>query len=103
MPAYIVVRIGAISDPERYNEYRRRTPALLARYGARYIVKGFDEEAAEGGEPERFTIIEFPSLDVIHEFWSSDEYTLIREIRLGAVDLKVGFVDGFTCAVTQAP
>ncbi|HEY5849020.1 MAG TPA: DUF1330 domain-containing protein [Microlunatus sp.] len=102
MPAYIVVRVGAITDPDRYNEYRTQTRALLTHYGARYLVKGYDEQVAEGGTPERFTIIEFPSLDTIHEFWNSQEYNRIRQIRVGAVDVKAGFVDGFTGAATPA-
>lgn len=93
-PGYILVRVQSITDPERYDEYRRRTPALLAHYGARYIVKGYHEEVVEGEAPERFTIIEFPSLDSIHRFWRSDEYAEIRAIREGAAIVKVGFLDG---------
>lgn len=96
MAAYIVVRIGSVTDAARYDTYRSKTPALLATYGARYLVRSSDEEIAEGEQAERFTIIEFPSLEAIHSFWRSPEYSTLREIRQGAVELTVGFVDGAT-------
>lgn len=103
MSAFIVVRVKAILDPARYNDYRRQVPPLLARYGARYIVKGCDENLIEGNGAERFTIIEFPSMDLIYQFWNSDEYLRIKQIRQGAVDVKVGFLDGLTGTPTPAP
>lgn len=96
MTAYIVVRIGAVTDTARYDTYRSKAKTLLATHGARYLVRSSDEELAEGNQAERFTIIEFPSLEAIHSFWHSPEYSALREIRQDAVDLTIGFVDGAT-------
>ena len=99
MAAYIIVRIGSITDRAAYDAYRLETPRLLAEYGARYIVKGADEAVAEGEQkPARFTIIEFPSMTKLRDFWESDAYAKVRAIRDGAADLQIGFVDGFSPA-----
>lgn len=94
MTAYIVVRIGRVIDKERYEEYRRSTPALLATYGASYVVRGASESLQEGDGAQRFTIIQFPSMETIERFWTSVEYAELRRLRAGAVELTIGFVPG---------
>lgn len=39
MTAYIIGRI-TVTDPERYPDYTAETPALIARHGGRFIVRG---------------------------------------------------------------
>lgn len=93
--AYLLVRVRAIHDPERYQKYRSTTAAILDKHGAHYIVRGFDEVTLEGESADRITIIEFPSQEGLHEFWNSRDYIRARELRRGAADVTVGILQGF--------
>ena len=45
--AYLIARID-VTDPERYARYTAATPAIAARFGGRFIVRGGRYEAKEG-------------------------------------------------------
>ncbi|WP_127129045.1 DUF1330 domain-containing protein [Georgenia sp. SYP-B2076] len=94
MTTYVIARIREIMDPDRFDEYRTGMPAALAQYGGRYLVRGALEDVAEGGEPERIAVIEFPSREAADTFWNSEEYTALRNLREGATIVQIGIVDG---------
>ena len=56
---YVIARID-VTDPERYARYTAVTPALAARHGGRFIVRGGRFEAKEGTARARNAVIEFP-------------------------------------------
>src|SRR5277367_6973906 len=63
MPAYMIVHVS-ITDPEKYREYTRHTPRIIAAHGGRFIVRGGESVTLEG-EPsqQRVVVVEFPSLE----------------------------------------
>ena len=96
MPAYLIARVN-ITDPARYQEYVKRTPAAIAKYGGRFIVRGGAVTALEGPpEHDRVVVIEFPSVDRAREFWASPEYAEAKSKRLGAATGQFLLVDGYT-------
>jgi uncharacterized protein (DUF1330 family) len=61
MAAYVIVDVE-VTEPEPYEEYRRRVPATLERYGGRFAVRGGRYETLEGDwKPQRIVVLEFPS------------------------------------------
>ena len=50
MAAYIIARVE-VTDWSRYRDYTQATPAAIARYGGKFIVRGGDLVTLEG-EPE---------------------------------------------------
>ncbi|MCY7314196.1 MAG: DUF1330 domain-containing protein, partial [Rubrivivax sp.] len=63
MPAYIHADIE-ITDPVLYDEYRRQVPALIARHGGRYLVRGGAVTLLEGQRTtQRQVILEFADMD----------------------------------------
>jgi uncharacterized protein (DUF1330 family) len=84
MAAYIIARVE-VNDWERYREYTKATPEVIARYGGKFIVRGGEIVTLEG-EPEqrRLVVIEFPSLERAQEFFRSPEYTRVKALRAGA-------------------
>src|SRR5215471_14626360 len=84
MPAYIVARVE-ITDPVRYQEYIKATPAAIARYGGKFIVRGGEVITLEGPpETRRLVVIEFPTLDQAKAFYLSEEYGKAKALRAGA-------------------
>jgi uncharacterized protein (DUF1330 family) len=95
MPAYLIARVH-VTDPDRYQEYTKRTPAAIARYGGRFIVRGGAVTSLEGPpESDRVVVIEFPSVERAREFWSSPEYAEARSKRAGAATGQFILVDGY--------
>jgi uncharacterized protein (DUF1330 family) len=84
MPAYIIARVD-VSDWDRYSQYVKATPEVIARYGGKFIVRGGEIITLEG-EPEkrRLVVIEFPTLQLAQEFFHSPEYTQVKQLRIGA-------------------
>ena|SRR5215471_21752643 len=84
MPAYIVARVE-VTDPVRYQEYIKATPAAIARYGGKFIIRGGELITLEGPlETRRLVVIEFPSLEQAKAFFSSEEYGRAKALRTGA-------------------
>ena len=84
MPAYLVGQID-ITDPERYQEYRAQVPAVLARYGGRFLVRGPQVTVLEGKhDGQRLVVIEFPSMAQLAAFYRSPEYGPLIALRQSA-------------------
>jgi uncharacterized protein (DUF1330 family) len=95
MPAYLIARVH-ITDPTRYAEYAKLTPAAIAKHGGRFVVRGGEVTTLEGTpERDRVVVIEFPSLDRAKAFWSSPEYAEAKAKRAGAANGQFILVDGF--------
>lgn len=81
MAAYLIADIEVI-DSAGYEEYRQKAPATISAYGGRYLARGGTTETLEGTwSPKRCVILEFPSLSQLKAWWSSREYSPLRQIR----------------------
>ena len=64
MPAYIIVFME-VTDWERYADYTKATPSVVAQFGGRFLVRGGEIATLEGAEEKRrVVVLEFPSLDL---------------------------------------
>ena len=81
MAAYIVAHIE-VTDPARYEEYRRQVAATITQYGGRFLVRGGATEVLEGSlRPGRVVILEFASIEQAKTWWDSPEYRPLRGLR----------------------
>lgn len=95
MPAYVIVEV-TIHDPQRYEDYKKLTPAAIAAYDGKFVVRGGVTESLEGDwHPERIVVLQFPSVVRAKEWWSSPEYTPAKIIRQQSAFTKMLLVDGF--------
>ncbi len=98
MPAYIVVDI-VVHDPVAYEPYKQMASAAVAKYGGRYIVRGAATDVREGDwHPNRFVIVEFPSLAQARAFYESEDYAPALAIRKAVATSKLLIVDGWAPA-----
>ncbi len=94
MSAYMIARIN-VTDWDKYNQYIKVTPDIIAKYGGRFIVRGGDTVTLEGPEEKwRIVVIEFPDLDKAKEFYHSPEYANAKKIRAGAAEAQFVAVSG---------
>lgn len=94
MAAYMIARIN-VTDMDRYNEYIKVTPGIIAKYGGRFIVRGGETVTLEGPEEKwRIVVVEFPDLEKAKEFYYSPEYTDAKKIREGAALAQFIAIEG---------
>ena len=95
MSAYIIVEV-TIHNQEQYEEYKKLTPASVAAYGGRFIVRGAKTECLEGDwNPERIVVLEFPTLERAKEWYNSKEYTAAKKIRHQNATSRMLLVQGY--------
>ncbi|MEA4840218.1 MAG: DUF1330 domain-containing protein [Bacteroidales bacterium] len=81
MSAYFIARVK-ISDKEKYKQYIDAVPSVIDKFNGKAIVRTEQCLTLEGTEENRrIIIIEFPSLEKAKEFYYSEEYQKIKEIR----------------------
>lgn len=94
MKAYIIVDVN-ITNPSRYEDYRKLTPASLVPYDGKFIVRGGATETLEGEWlPGRVVVLEFPSMQQAKAWWSSAAYAPAKAIRQSAAETKMILVEG---------
>ena len=95
MTAYILARVE-VRDWDRYGDYVRQTPRVIATFGGRFLIRGGDAVALEGPpETLRIVLIEFPSLDHAKAFYASPDYQRVKALRDGAGTGTFTAIDGF--------
>ena len=81
MAAYVIAHID-VSDPVRYEEYKKLAFATVTKYGGRYLARGPKPDVLEGDwHPKRLVLLEFPSAAQARTWWESPEYAPARAIR----------------------
>jgi uncharacterized protein (DUF1330 family) len=94
MSAYIIVEVE-VKDPVRYEDYKKLTPASLASYGGKFIVRGGKAELIEGEqEPKRIVILEFENAEKAKAWWNSPEYNEAKKLRHDTADSRMILVEG---------
>ena len=82
MSGYSIFNIE-IKKPEEYKEYVEKVKPLAEKFGGDYIIRGGETKVLEGNwEYPRTVVIKFPSYEKALEWYNSDEYKPIKQIRL---------------------
>lgn len=97
MSAYFFFDVREIRDRDKAAAYRARVFDTVAQYDGRYLVLGGPVDVIEGDwTPVIPVIIEFPSLERAREWYDSDVYRPLKDIRADAMDTAAVLVEGFT-------
>jgi uncharacterized protein (DUF1330 family) len=94
MTAYMIVDVD-IADLPRYEGYKQKVPALIARHGGEYLVRGGAHEVIEGDwQPTRMVLFRFPSRAAIRAFFADPEYQPLAALRHEIAKSRIIAVDG---------
>jgi uncharacterized protein (DUF1330 family) len=94
MPAYLIAEVE-VTDPAAYEGYKLLTPAAIAAYGGKFIVRGGKVESKEGGwKPSRLVVVEFASMEQAQKFYDSPEYAPALAIRKAASNSRLVLAEG---------
>ncbi len=94
MPAYVIVEID-VTDPVRYEAYKKMAPPTIAAYGGKYLARGGQTAVLEGDwQPKRLVILEFASLAQAKAWVDSPEYRPARELRRECTNSRMVVIEG---------
>jgi len=65
-------------------EYVQKVMPIMNRYGGKLIALDRNVTRLEGQPEQLLTIVEYPNMESAKAFYSSKEYTDIKNIRTGA-------------------
>ena len=95
MPAYVINDME-ITDPARFEEYKKLSPATVAQYGGRFLARGGRTETLEGNwSPKRVVILEFPSMAQAQAWSNSPEYAPAKRLRQMSAKSNLVMIEGF--------
>ena len=89
MAAYIVSRVS-IDDAEIMSDYMADAPDTVLKYGGKYLLRTGNFETLEGtADYDRMVVLEFPDKDSALQWYNSEEYMPLRDIRQGASEAHI--------------
>jgi uncharacterized protein (DUF1330 family) len=94
LKGYVIAEI-TVTDPEAYRQYAAAVPAIAAKFGGKYLVRGGQTVGVEGEPPSgRIVVIEFDSLAAARSFEGSADYRAVAPLRRKAARSRVFLVEG---------
>jgi uncharacterized protein (DUF1330 family) len=91
MPAYLIVHRREITDPAGLKRYSDGIDEVIAKFGGKVAARADSFRVLEGdwhpgrprddSRPERLTILEFPSMTKLQEWYDSADYAELKAIR----------------------
>lgn len=91
---YWIARVD-VSDPEAYKSYIAANAEPLARFGARFIVRGGRYDAVEGAARARNIVIEFPSMEAAQACWHDEAYQRAKALRTATSIAEIIVIEGY--------
>lgn len=95
MTVYVITDID-ISDAEVYAQYQAGFPAVAAKHGGRYLVRGGAFTTTGQWEPpiKRLVVLEFPSREDFEATMADPDYEPLIPIRDASSKARTIVVDG---------
>ncbi len=84
-----------VDDSQAYEAYRQANAAAFTKYGARFLVRGGDQDVVEGSQRARTVVIEFDDLATARACYHSPEYAAARALREGCSTVDLVIIEGW--------
>jgi uncharacterized protein (DUF1330 family) len=94
MAAYLIANID-VRDPDAYEEYKAKVPAIVRKYGGEYLARGGRFVVLEGNwRPTRMAVLRFPDLAAAQALYEDPEYQPLKALRQRAANTEFVVVEG---------
>ena len=84
-----------VEDAEVYDQYRAANAAPFREFGARFLVRGGQQQVQEGSARGRTVVIEFDSYEQAIACYQSDAYQAAKAIRDSVSTGDMVIVEGY--------
>ena len=81
MSGYLIAQLN-MTDKESFKLYAKTVPASVKKFGGKYLVRAGEFKSMQGKwDFTRNVIIEFPTYEKALEWYNSDLYKPLKELR----------------------
>ena len=95
MTAYYITHRTSDGDTEIMRLYSSKVNATIEKYGGTKIFPSSINKVIEGNwDPERMTIIAFPDMESLKNWYESDEYADLKVMRQAVMTSNAIAVEG---------
>ena len=91
--AYWVAHVD-VDDPDAYEKYKSANAVAFAKYGAKFVVRGGQQEIREGKNRNRTVVLEFEDYEIALACYNSPEYKKALAIRKDISKSDLVIVEG---------
>jgi uncharacterized protein (DUF1330 family) len=84
-----------VHDEEGYKAYAAANPAIIKKFGGRYVVRGGKFAGTEGESRSRNVVIEFPDYDTAVACYRSPEYQDNIKVRQAHAIADIIIIEGY--------
>lgn len=95
MPKGYWISNNIVRDAAEYEKYKAKNAAPFAEFGARFVVRGGQQQEREGKPFPRTVIIEFPSYEAAIACYDSAAYQEAMAIRVPVSEGNLTIVEGY--------
>ncbi len=79
---YVIAQLR-VKNPENYKDYVNKVTPIVKKFGGEFLVRNGEYQIFEGEtEFPRIVLLKFPTYEKALEWYNSDEYKPIKQIRL---------------------
>ena len=94
MSAYVITDVE-ITDMSLYRQFMEGVTDTVEAHGGKFVARGGEIEVRLGDwNPKRIAILRFDSLQQVHAWLESPEYTALDDIRSRSANVNMVVVEG---------
>lgn len=93
-PAYVVIAIRDIKEPQAYKTVTEKGPTLARQTGGRPIIATNDVTSLDGPSPKRFVLIAFDSVEKAKAWYETPAVRELNDVRIKSTDSLSFIVEG---------
>lgn len=95
MPKGYWIVNNIVHDVETYEKYKLANAEAFAKFDAKFVIRGGQQQLREGQAHPRTVVLEFSSYDVAVACYESEEYQKAMAIRTPISDANLVIVEGY--------
>ena len=92
---YLLVDVD-IHNIDEYKKYLDKVKPMVEKYGGKYLIKGgkIDAKETDLWKPTRIVLVQFPNKTSALNWYNSEEYKPLKNLRLNNATSNILFIEG---------
>mgnify|MGYP002701244121 CR=1 FL=1 len=92
---YLLVDVD-IHNIDEYKKYLNKVKPMVEKFGGKYLIKGgkIDAKETDLWKPTRIVLVQFPNTTSALNWYNSEEYRPLKNLRLTNATSTILFIEG---------
>ena len=85
-----------IHNIDEYKKYLEKVKPMVEKFGGKYLIKGgkIDAKETDLWKPKRIVLVKFPNKPSALNWYNSEEYRALKNLRLNNASSNILFIEG---------